>query len=65
MHCGDKTLGPTSPLCVLWVLNVQLLLGLGSKPNDTIRIYFICSLGFGVIMMTAVSLSIWQLVTGR
>ena len=43
----------------------QLLLGLGSKPNDTIKIYFVCSLGFGVIMLLAVGLSVWQLAHGR
>jgi hypothetical protein len=58
--CASVYLG----VCV-YSAAAQLLLGLGSKPGDTIKIYFICSLGFGAIMTAAVILSLWQLITGR
>ena len=39
----------------------QLLLGLGSKPQDVTKIYFVCSMGFGFLMMLALGVAIWHL----
>ena len=43
---------------------VQLMLGLGSKPHEVIKIYFMCSLGYGILMSFAIGLSIWHLAAG-
>ena len=42
---------------------LQFLVGLGGKANDTHRIYWVCSLIYGLIMSTAMILSVWHLVT--
>ena len=42
---------------------LQFLVGLGGKANDTHRIYWVCSLIYGLIMMCAMVLSIWHLIT--
>lgn len=42
---------------------LQFLVGLGGKANDTHRIYWVCSLIYGLIMSCAIVLSVWHLIT--
>lgn len=44
---------------------LQLLCGLGSKPHDVQRIYFVSSMGYGMIMVFALAMSIWHLTSGK
>lgn len=57
---------------VLWAFSLlyfyltimQLLTGLGSRPHAVQRIYFVSSLVYGVLMLTAIGTSFWHLARG-
>jgi hypothetical protein len=55
---------PTPPPLASPTTPPQILLGLGSKPHECIKVYFVCSLSYGIMMFFALALSIWHLSTG-
>jgi chitin synthase len=67
-----ERLGNEASTQIMWVFSlsygfltfIQLMLGLGSKPHEVIKIYFMCSLGYGLIMSFASALSAWHLASG-
>jgi Chitin synthase len=67
-----ERLGDEASTQIMWVFSLsygfltflQLMLGLGSKPHEVIKIYFMCSLGYGLIMSFASALSAWHLASG-
>jgi hypothetical protein len=63
--CRDVRASARVRLCVRVARALQLLLGLGSKPADTTRIYFVTSMGYGLLMMLAGVLAIWLLSTSK
>lgn len=52
-------------LLYTFITFLQLICGLGSKPQNVQRIYFVSSMLYGVTMLVALFFSAWHLAAGR
>jgi len=52
-------------LVYTFVTLLQLISGLGSRPQDVQKLYFVSALTYGMLMMLAIILSGWHLFMGR